>query len=519
MQISYEISLSGQIAGLAAIIDPSNQSIFTVSAAKTITASRSGKIYANGVDIGLASPSLSWTPGAINYNIDLIAGSGSRASAPIKVAVAEANHIAINLTTWTASGMTVTSGETDPYGGAAAYKLTCAVSATAASHNISKAGSPASTAANGGFEIWAEYNASLPVLLIYPLDGGATHYAYINLLSGDTMGNFSACKIVETRGNWKRIWFSTAQGAICNDMILYGCKTIGATADITNGTEFIRLYLPRLADGILPLTNYQRSHVRSLGVVSNLDRWAFRDPLIDTIADVNTDYYIDVLKPTSYNSANKYPVIYVGEVEPTTNVYADSLQTIRTLGLHDTHNVIFVRSYTKSIPWFGTKSDGTRQVDIHYRDVVVGLMDERYSTIKNREGRMFLGFSKSGFGALSILLRNPTVFGYAAAWDVPWNLVYGDFETIDAFGTSAQFNLYNPKTILTSYLSSVNDKSRIVLAGSASFSADTISFDAYLTTNNVPHAYVYNLLGGGGADHNWNTGWLTNVVAALMALR
>ena len=33
-----------------------------------------------------------------------------------------------------------------------------------------------------------------------------------------------------------------------------------------------------------------------------------------------------------------------------------------------------------------------------------------------------LGFSKSGWGACTLLLRNKELFGYAAAWDVPFML-------------------------------------------------------------------------------------------------
>jgi len=505
-----KLTIRAWFASTPIISTPADRAIVTVSVANTITADTTASVTADGTGIGTANPTLSWTPGALDANTQL-AASGK----PNTITVGEANRMNVNFSTWSATNVTVTGSETDPDGGTAAYKLTCAVNASAANHYLMKAMSPVSAVANSGFEVWAEYNASLPVLMIYPLEGGATHYAYVNLSTGETQGNFSSCKIVETRGNWKRVQFKTAQGATVTNVILYGCKTIGANSDITAGTEYMKLYAPRGIDAVLPFSEGMRTHAKYVGVVSSLDRWAFRSMHLDSETDGNQERYIDVLLPTTYTVTKKYPVIYVADAEPFVNVLADSLQTIRTAGLHDTYDVIFARSQYKSTPWYGTKNDGTIQCDIHFADVLPSIIDRHYSTIPFREGRSILGFSKGGWGAASLLLRRSEVFGYAAAWDAPWNLAYGDYETVTVFGSAPQMAIYNPADILVANKAVISDKARLVIAGYNTFDAHLTTFKSLLDANSVPYSYDRTSRGA----HDWNSGWLSGVVASLVGLR
>ena len=58
-------------------------------------------------------------------------------------------------------------------------------------------------------------------------------------------------------------------------------------------------------------------------------------------------------------------------------------------------------------------------------------------------GRLLLGFSKSGWGAFSLLLRHPDVFGRAAAWDAPLMMNKpGPYGSGDIFGTPENFARY-----------------------------------------------------------------------------
>ena len=46
-------------------------------------------------------------------------------------------------------------------------------------------------------------------------------------------------------------------------------------------------------------------------------------------------------------------------------------------------------------------------------------IEQHYPARADRDGRLLVGFSKSGWGAYSLLLRHPDRFGKAAAWDAP----------------------------------------------------------------------------------------------------
>ncbi|HEY3787861.1 MAG TPA: alpha/beta hydrolase-fold protein [Urbifossiella sp.] len=51
--------------------------------------------------------------------------------------------------------------------------------------------------------------------------------------------------------------------------------------------------------------------------------------------------------------------------------------------------------------------------------VFVPFIDKTYPVRAEAGGRLLLGFSKSGWGAYSLRMRHPDLFGKAAAWDAP----------------------------------------------------------------------------------------------------
>ena len=500
--------------GKTPVITTPDQSVLTVSVQKALTADVSGAWLIDGVSAGTGA-SINYTPSNTDFDVTISCGGGR----PIKAVVAEANVVTQNINSWSKTNTTVTSGISDPFGGTAAYKVNCNANGSAAQHLINTTINPAGAALDAGFEIWAEYNASMPVLMIYPIESGATHYARINLLTGEAIGNFSECFIAESIGNWKRVIYKGLQDALFRTPYLYLCKTLAGNSDITTGTEYMSLYAPRRLEGEFPLYAKQSAYWRYDSVVTGFDRWLYRSKFNSSENYVNSDFSIFVLKPDSYNAANKYPVVYVGLTEYQPNSLANPLTVIKNAGLHNTHDCIFamVQYHSSIIPWYGEKNDGTMNVDKINLDVVRNMVDVNYSTIKHRDGRLFLGMSKSGWGAMSLLLKNPNVLGYAAMWDAPFNVTWpGTAYGIDvAFGTEVKFNAYDPKQILTSYLASVSDRKRIVLAGYYTFSQDQLDFKALLDAHGVEYSYLRTL----EASHDWLNAWIAPTVSALMGLR
>jgi len=239
---------------------------------------------------------------------------------------------------------------------------------------------------------------------------------------------------------------------------------------------------------------------------------------------------VEVLLPDQFDKAKQYRVLYVLPVEMGENHnFGDGLQEVRKLGVHNRHDVICVGpTFDGAMPWYGAHATDTR---IRHEDylvkVVVPLIESRYPTLGAAEGRLLLGFSKSGWGAFSLLLRNSGFFGYAASWDAPLMMTerqFGAFETRDHFGTPENFASYMIVNLLREHAKEFQDKPRLVLAGSSLFgpqpgkafadSPHTLAAHALMQELGIKHLYNNDLPKG----HHWGTGWVGPVVDMLMSL-
>ena len=72
-------------------------------------------------------------------------------------------------------------------------------------------------------------------------------------------------------------------------------------------------------------------------------------------------------------------------------------------------------------------SAATGRYEDHIVDELVGFIDHKYATVPAPEGRALFGKSSGGFGAMSIVMRRPGVFGHAASHsgDMGFDLCYG----------------------------------------------------------------------------------------------
>ena len=138
----------------------------------------------------------------------------------------------------------------------------------------------------------------------------------------------------------------------------------------------------------------------------------------------------------------RYPVIYVLPVEAgTENRYGDGLLEAKKLDLHNKHGVIFVAPTFSHLPWYADHpTDKTIRQESHFIKVVVPFVEKTYPLLANADGRLLLGFSKSGWGAWSLLLRHPDLFGRAAAWDAPMMMDrIGKYGNAPIFGDQSNF--------------------------------------------------------------------------------
>lgn len=236
---------------------------------------------------------------------------------------------------------------------------------------------------------------------------------------------------------------------------------------------------------------------------------------------------VEVLLPDAYDEDKAYRVLYALPVEPGIGgQFGDALAEIRKASLHNEHGLICVSMAFDSAPWFGSHAnDPAIRHDAYIKDVVLPLIEKRYAVKSGPESRLLLGFSKSGWGAFSLLLRNPDVFGYACSWDAPMIMDGDDFNLwgVDKhFGAKETFIAHSPMTAAVESADELRDQPpRLVLLGHNFFgnrfacpkdSPHTRTYHQHLEKLDIPHVYNNELPAG----HSWNRKWLVPALKTLM---
>jgi hypothetical protein len=242
---------------------------------------------------------------------------------------------------------------------------------------------------------------------------------------------------------------------------------------------------------------------------------------------------ISVLLPGAYTTEPeaRFRVLYVLPVEPKDGRrFGDPLAVIQALGLHDKHRLICVVPAFETWPWYGDHAtDKQVRHDSHMVRAVIPFVDSRFRTLAKPDGRLLLGFSKSGLGAISLLLRHGDVFGFAASWDAPLMFTdqqFGIWETAEHFGTPDNMASQMPSTLLRRHAADFQDRPRLVITGKnlfGTFSApdfpykgpsQTEAFHALADELGVRHAYDADI----AAPHVWHQKWVAPLVEMLMGI-
>jgi S-formylglutathione hydrolase FrmB len=225
---------------------------------------------------------------------------------------------------------------------------------------------------------------------------------------------------------------------------------------------------------------------------------------------------IRVLLPSAVDSNRKYPVIYVLPVEARSESrYGDGLGEAKTHNLPNKHQAIFVAPTFSHLPWYADHpTDPTIRQETYFLKVVVPFVEKTYPTQATPEGRLLLGFSKSGWGAWSLLLRHPEQFGRAAAWDAPLMMdQIGKYGTAAIFGSQATFEPYRIADLLPAKRNALGNDSRLILTGYGNFRAEHEQAHAILRELTIPHEYR----DGPHRKHDWHSGWMPEAVDLLVS--
>lgn len=227
---------------------------------------------------------------------------------------------------------------------------------------------------------------------------------------------------------------------------------------------------------------------------------------------------VEVLLPDRMEPGRRYPVLYILPVEPGTGGrYGSGILEAKRTDVHNRHGLICVAPAFDSLPWYADHpTDPKIRQESYLLKVVLPLVEERHPALKEPGGRLLIGFSKSGWGAFSLLLRHPDVFGKAAAWDAP--LMEEQPKRagmLSVFGTEENFAQYRITSLLEARAPLLRrGPPRFVLGGYSGFRNDTDQAHARMQALGIPHVFDNTT----ERAHEWHSGWFAETVARLVAL-
>jgi S-formylglutathione hydrolase FrmB len=224
---------------------------------------------------------------------------------------------------------------------------------------------------------------------------------------------------------------------------------------------------------------------------------------------------IRVLLPSKPEKGRRYRVLYVLPVEAGDGArYGDGLKEIEKLGLHDRHGLVCVQPTFARLPWYADHptNDRIRQ-ESHLLKVVLPFVEKTYPVQAKPEGRLVLGFSKSGWGAFSLLLRHPEVFGKAVAWDAPLDMdAPGKYGSGAIFGTRVNFQKYQLTRLLKERAGKLGKGKRLALFGYGNFRDAHKSVHVLMDRLKIAHEYK----DGPRRKHDWHSGWVKEAAGFLV---
>jgi putative esterase len=231
-----------------------------------------------------------------------------------------------------------------------------------------------------------------------------------------------------------------------------------------------------------------------------------------------------VLPPSSPPSGVAHAFLLVlpteaGNDEPGDDL-GDGLEVLRGLNAHNNYNLTLVNPQFNIQPWYADcdDNDDYQFETFMVSDLVPWILDNLGT---GDEHVYLIGFSKSGLGATFLLLKHPSVFAAAAAWDFPANQ---DAAATDHgrtvgdginFGSDANFetNYELSSAHITTWISGKNftTVNRLWIGSYGAFQDDMSDFDTLLTGLDVLHTTETPT----ERTHAWNSGWVPDALVGL----
>lgn len=232
---------------------------------------------------------------------------------------------------------------------------------------------------------------------------------------------------------------------------------------------------------------------------------------------------IRVLLPDRMDPEKAYSVLYILPVIANDKRrFGDGLLEVMKDNFHNKYQLICVAPEFTTPPWFADHETNMElQDESHFLKTVLPFVDEQYPTLRNKEGRFLIGFSKSGWGAFSLLLRNPEIFHKAVGWDIGIRVDTGPIEEEDRkeriniiFGSPSNFEKHRISSLLKERGSLLGgDEARLFYYNTAGRRGPGgADIHRLMQELEIPHRYLFEPK----RKHRWDSGWIPEAIKFLM---
>jgi hypothetical protein len=235
------------------------------------------------------------------------------------------------------------------------------------------------------------------------------------------------------------------------------------------------------------------------------------------------DTTLRILAPDDLDASKRYPTLFVLPVhEDGLFKHGDGLMELSQLNVHNQHQIICASPSFTSKPWYVDHDQiPSKQDESHLMRTVIPFIEAHYPVRVDGEERFLIGFSKSGRGAMSLLLRHSNMFNKVVAWDPGIRIGMGPFDggydlgrhVRERFGSDANFESYRLSNLLKTRGKNLGKEPRLFY-----FNCDGVvrtwggvQLHTLMVQEGIPHRYVMEPR----RDHRWDSGWMPEAITFL----
>lgn len=239
------------------------------------------------------------------------------------------------------------------------------------------------------------------------------------------------------------------------------------------------------------------------------------DTVLTTSKSMNKAIKAVVIRPTNDGEKKEMPVVYL--LHGYSGNYADWIKKVPAIKrLADQYQFIIVCPDGGFSSWyFDSPIDDNFKYETYIVDELIPFIDQKYKTIKSREGRAITGLSMGGHGALYLSFKHQDLFGAAGSMSggVDIRPFPSNWDLAKRLGMQAEHaDLWEKYTVTNMlHLLIPNRLSIIIDCGTGDFFYKVNEqLHHKLLDRNIPHDYITR-----AGVHNWDY-WANSIQYQLL---